>query len=224
MSTPLGLGRLKEWVPPAVRRRYGPPLADVRWAARRLSCALRPPPRPQTDELYLHLGCGPVNHPKFVNVDAMPYPHVHYARGLEDLSPIATGSAALVYACHCLEHFPQRDIAAILTEWGRVLRPGGILRLSVPDFDRLLAIYRTYDDVATIQAVLMGAQDSRYNYHKAVFTARSLGDLLVGAGFHDVREWTPGSSDLTTFQDWSARKVPIHGVDYAISLNLEAVK
>ena len=219
MAMPRALRRLREVVPPVIREGL---VAGVRLAGRRL--AHTPPPRPRTDELYLHLGCGRIDHPKFVNVDAVPFPHVHYVRGLEDLSPIAGDAAALVYACHCLEHFSYPSVPTILTEWRRVLRPGGILRLSVPDFDRLLAIYRAHDDVTDIQAALLGGQDSRYNYHKAVFTRRSLGDMLVSAGFHDVREWTPGSSDLTTFDDWSGRKVPIHGTDYEISLNLEAVK
>ena len=43
-------------------------------------------------------------------------------------------------------------------------------------------------------------------------------------GFLEVREWTPGSSELTTFDDWSTRKISINGKEYAISLNIEAIK
>ena len=38
-----------------------------------------------------------------------------------------------VYSSHCLEHMPEVQLA--LTNWVRILRPGGILYLVVPDFE-----------------------------------------------------------------------------------------
>jgi predicted SAM-dependent methyltransferase len=214
----VGLELLKEVLP------KGAPIV-LRIATGRLSRALFPRPRPPAPELYLHLGCGSVDHPRFVNVDGFPYPHVHHVRPLDDLSPFADGSAALVYASHCLEHFPRADVPRVLAEWRRVLRPGGVLRLSVPDFDRLLAIYAEHDhDLSTIHEVLMGGQHNHFDFHKVAFTRRSLGALLEQAGLRDVRAWTPGSDELTTFPDWSAREVPINGKSHAISLNLEATR
>lgn len=219
------LGRLKEAVP----TRYRAPLARVRGslvvAAGRVSSTLFPPALPNESELFLHLGCGPVAHPRFVNVDAYPYPHVHHVRAIDDLSPFRDGSAALVYACHCLEHFCTAEIPRVLGEWYRVLRPGGILRLSVPDFDRLVAIYAAHDrDIESISLPLLGGQDNRYNFHHAVFTAKSLTRLLQECDFREVRAWEPGSYDLTTFDDWSSRKVSFKGIEHPVSLNLEAVK
>jgi predicted SAM-dependent methyltransferase len=223
--TVFGLDRLKGAVP----ERYKKPLAEARLslsiASGKLAKTLFPPPLPDAPELYLHLGCGGINHPRFVNVDGYPYPHVHSVRPIDDLAPFADDTAALVYACHCLEHFPMAEIPRILAEWRRVLRPGGVLRLSVPDFDRVLAIYAEHDrDLAAISRVLLGGQDGRFNFHHALFTTRSLTQLFEAAGFREVRAWTPGSSELTTFDDWSAREVPIDGQMHAISLNLEAVK
>lgn len=209
---------LKRIVPAATRH-------ALRVAVGTASRALRPPPRPQGTELYLHLGCGTIDHPRFVNVDGFPYPHVHHVGSLDDLSAFADGSAALVYACHCLEHFPHAQVPRILAEWRRVLRPGGVLRLSVPDFDLLLGIYEEQArDVAAIQMVLMGGQFDRYDFHKVAFTRRSLTQLFEQAGLRDVRAWVPGSDDSTTFADWSGRSIEVNGKSYAISLNLEAVR
>lgn len=220
-----GLDRLKQVMPERVVRPLSEARTSLRIASGRLSRALSPRPRPSAPELYLHVGCGGIDHPSFVNIDGMPYPHVHHVRPIDDLAPIASESAALLYACHCLEHFPMAEIPRILAEWRRVLRPGGVLRISVPDFDKLIAIYTRHGgDLATISSVLLGGQDSRYNFHHSVFTRRSLGELFEQVGLHDVREWQPGSSDLTTFDDWSARKVELHGELYEISLNLEAVR
>jgi predicted SAM-dependent methyltransferase len=55
--------------------------------------------------MRLHLGCGNINYPDFINVDLMPASHVHYVRGINNLKPFKNNSVDLIYACHCLEHF-----------------------------------------------------------------------------------------------------------------------
>lgn len=175
--------------------------------------------------VFLHLGCGRVNHPAFVNIDAVPLPHIHFVRSITDLSIFAAESVDLIYASHCLEHIQHGKLAAVLGEWRRVLKPGGILRLSVPDFDLIVAAYEaTGRDADWIMEPLMGGQDYEHNFHFAVFNKPNLTRRLMIAGFRDVREWKPGTNDLTTFDDWSARKMEVKGQPFDVSLNLEAVK
>jgi len=177
------------------------------------------------DSVYLHLGCGSVNHPKFINIDAMRAPHIHYVRRIDDLSIFKDNSVDLVYASHCLEHFSHLEIPKVLAEWYRTLKTGGILRLSVPDFDLLLNIYKeNHNDINAILLPLMGVQLGKYRFHKTVFNKNSLTSLLHDAGFKEVREWVPGSSETTTLNDWSGRKLSINGKEYPVSLNLESVK
>jgi hypothetical protein len=70
----------------------------------------------------------------------------------------------------------------------------------------------------------MGVQLSKYRFHKTVFTKNSLTSLLHTTGFTEVREWVPGSSELTTLNDCSGRKLSVNGKEYPVSLNLESVK
>jgi predicted SAM-dependent methyltransferase len=112
----------------------------------------------------------------------------------------------------------------VLREWARVLRPGGTLRLSVPDYDKLAAIYADTGDPDDIVEQLMGGQDNRYNYHYAVFNRRNLTKYLAQAGCVEIREWTPGTDELTTFDDFSVWHKKIGDREYPISLNLEARK
>jgi hypothetical protein len=96
---------------------------------------------------------------------------------------------------------------------------------STHDFDLLLNIYKeNNNDIGTILQPLMGAQLGKYRFHKTVFNKTSLTFLLHTTGFKEVRAWVPGSSELTTFNDWSIRKLSVNGKEYQVSLNLESVK
>lgn len=187
---------------------------------------VRPPfPNLNDGAVNLHLGCGSVKHPKFINIDGLPAPHIHYLRPIDDLSPFKDNSADLIYSSHCLEHFPHAIVPKVLGEWFRVLKKNGILRLSVPDFDSLVDIYReTGYDINAILMMLMGGQDYKFNFHMTVFNKSSIQALLTRTGFKYVREWQPYSCELTKFDDCSTYKVLISGKDYPISLNVEAVK
>jgi predicted SAM-dependent methyltransferase len=186
----------------------------------------RPPfPKLGNGDINLHLGCGTVNHPKFINIDGLPAPHIHYIRAIDNLAIFKDNSVALIYACHCLEHFPHATVPKVLGEWFRTLKKDGILRLSVPNFDVLLDIYQeSGNEINSIILPLMGGQYYKYDFHMTVFNQSSLERLLREVGFSKVREWQPGSSELTTFEDWSNCKVYTKGKYCLISLNLEAVK
>ncbi|MDJ1179450.1 methyltransferase domain-containing protein [Roseofilum sp. BLCC_M91] len=176
-------------------------------------------------EINLHLGCGCINHPKFINIDIIPLPHIHYVQQIDDLSIFKDSSVDLIYASHCLEHFSHLKVYDVLQEWFRVLKKNGILRLSVPDFDCLLKIYHDNDcDVQYILGPLMGAQDYEYNFHYTVFNEKSLKDLLLETGFKTVDCWKPGSCELTTFNDCSDFHLLVKDTYYSVSLNLEARK
>jgi len=51
------------------------------------------------------------------------------------------GSMDAVYASHMLEHLDRHAVPALLAECRRVLRPGGVLRLAVPDFEAMARLY-----------------------------------------------------------------------------------
>jgi predicted SAM-dependent methyltransferase len=195
--------------------------AAAAWAQWRV----RRPAYPPGSVLRLHLGCGDIDHPGFVNVDGRPAPHVHHVQGLDRLDVFADASAELVYASHCLEHLPLGRVRGVLREWHRVLRPGGVLRLSVPDFDLLVDAYLdTGRNVRSVQMPLMGEQNYPLNFHYVVFTERFLSDLLVDAGFQPPRRWQPGEDAWANLPDWSARSMVFEGRTYPVSLNLQATK
>lgn len=213
-------------------------LLDLKWASfvvrRRLKSRtlglkrllVRPQlPKNRDGKILIHLGCGDIESPEFINVDARPAPHVHYVCDVTDLSIFPDDYADLVYACHLLEHIRRDELRKTLWEWRRILRPGGILRLSVPDFDALIDIYRACDnDIDGIAAPLMGGQDFAENIHYSVFNSKYLSSLLTELGFRSVREWDPNQVDYHDFEDWASKPIERNGKKYRVSLNVEAIK
>lgn len=108
-------------------------------------------------KIFVHLGCGEIDSSGFINVDAIPWKHVHHVTDIKDLSMFKDEFCDLIYTCIVLEHMSWREIPKVLKEWRRVLRTGGVLRITVPDFDSLIQVYNDNSkNISTIVAPLMG--------------------------------------------------------------------
>ena len=173
----------------------------------------------------LHVGCGLINHPHFINIDAYPYPHVHFVRDIRSPRMWESSAADLIYACHVLEHLERSVVSSVLSNWCRFLKRGGVLRLSVPDFDALLYIYeRCGRNVSEIAPPLMGGQINRLDFHRSVYNRAFLRNLLVDVGFREVREWDPLNCVHHDFNDWANFCWSVDGEKIPISINFEAFK
>ena len=183
-------------------------------------------PKNADGKVLIHIGCGLRNSPEFINIDARPLAHVHIATDdITSLGDFQTGTVDLVYMCHILEHIRKDDLKNVLLEMNRVLKDGGVLRISVPDFDKLIEVYNaSAKDVNAISNQLMGGQDHEYNIHYSVFNRGRLSELLREAGFHKVVPWDPDNCEYHDFKDRASRKMKVNGEEIMISLNLEAIK
>jgi len=183
-------------------------------------------PRNSDGKVLIHIGCGTTNSPGFINIDARPLAHVHIATDeITSLKEFDTGTVDLVYMCHILEHIRRDDLREVLSEMKRVLKVGGVLRLSVPDFDKLVEVYNASGrDINVISRQLMGGQDHEYNIHYSVFNHNRLSELLKEVGFREVVPWDPDNCEHRDFKDRASRKMKINGTEIMISLNLEAIR
>lgn len=165
------------------------------------------------------MGCGNVLLLGFINMDirdevspdkvSLVYP-VDYDESTFDM----------VYASHILEHFPRKQTLNVLQEWVRILKRGGILRLSVPNFEALINIYKRTKDLDQIIGPLYGKQNYRYNYHNTVFDLKTLKGLMEKAGLTAVHWWDFRRTEHSDHWDYSQAETK--GI--LISLNLEGRK
>lgn len=182
--------------------------------------------------IKLHLGCGKRYIPGFVHVDLDDYPHIDLRHGIERLPSIADDSVRLIYCCHALEYFDRTEAQAVLGEWRRVLIPGGILRLAVPDFAALVTVYQQGGTLDRVLGPLYGRMEiagrrfTRTIYHRTVYDFAALAALLESAGFVAIRRYDWRQTEHRDVDDFSQAYVPHMDKENGllISLNVEAEK
>ncbi len=135
----------------------------------------------------LHLGCGKTHIPGYIHIDEVDFPHIDFKRDISDLSIFGDCSVDLIYACHVLEHFKRKEIDNVLNEWYRVLKVGGMIRLSVPDFEAIITIYKKYEDMELIMGMLYGGQNFETNFHYSAFDFKYLSKKLTNACFKELK-------------------------------------
>jgi SAM-dependent methyltransferase len=123
--------------------------------------------------------------------------------------PCPDGSVETVYSSHMIEHLDRREAQAFLQEVRRILQPGGILRLAIPDLARIVEKYLDTGDadefVAStnmvrprptgaaqrMRSALIGPRN-----HLWMYDGRSLSKLLRDAGFTDVVVLSAGVTNI----------------------------
>jgi predicted SAM-dependent methyltransferase len=122
--------RVRRVIGSLVRNRRAQLLARSRWRGR-----------------YLNLGAGGNIRSEFVNVDHEWRPGLNLCWDLRRGLPLESGSVEGVVTEHTLEHFTWREATGVfLPECFRVLKPGGVVRIAVPDAERAVDLYLTARD------------------------------------------------------------------------------
>jgi len=197
----------------------------------------------------VNLGCGPNAPAGWLNVDGSwnawfsNHPHLRkvlVTMGLirpdfgahwnvrplvHDLTrplPFETDSISAIYGSHVLEHLYQTDAQRLLVECKRVLKPGGVIRMVVPDLHSMVVGYlekKNGNGPSTEKAPAADQLNERLGYrapapprgnfafkfyaiwkdfhsHKWMYDAESLKHTLSTTGFGEVMEKKFLQSDI----------------------------
>ncbi len=179
--------------------------------------------------LKLHLGCGPSDlGDDFIHVDLANYSHIDHVTNINDLSMFEDGEADLIYSSQAIGYFDRVEVVGVLKEWRRVLRVGGTLRLSTPDFRMLMEIYQETGSLALILGPMFGRRvlDDGMIYQRTVYDLQSLSTLLNAVGFHRIRRWDWREVLPDGYDDCSRAYFPHMDFEHGIltNLNIEADK
>lgn len=85
------------------------------------------------EPLMVNLGAGGNLSPYEVNVDLRAGPGINFRCDVRQLPDDWGGKFDAAHADHVLEHMSWVDTLAVLREWARILKPGGVLTVNVPD-------------------------------------------------------------------------------------------
>jgi len=136
--------------------------------------------------------------------------------------PMPDSTVEEIYCSHVLEHLEINAAHRALAGFFRVLIPGGLLRVSVPDLSILCQLFISPQlSVAAkynIQRIIMGGQLDEYDFHKTMWYDDLFYSALVAHGFTDIRR-------VDHFNDLFPGDCSTVGAEgVAISLNVEARK
>ena len=155
-------------------------------------------------------------------LDANPGPIVDHVGNARDLGIFPDNTFEVIYASHVVEHFDYTgELSATLTEWLRVLVPGGTLFVSVPDLDVLARLFLDRQSLSMqerflVMRMVFGGHIDKYDYHLVGLNEEFLTHFLEVAGF--VQPDRLARFDI--FNDTS--NLELKGVP--ISLNMRARK
>lgn len=168
-----------------------------------------------TRKKVLHVGCGPYRldalPPELrtedwqeIRLDIDPQMQPDILGTITDLSAVPDSAVDAVYSSHNLEHIYDYEVPLALAEFKRVLKPGGLTWLVVPDM-QLAAEWVVKGDMddeplyislgGPVKALWMfygmgtSIPGMPYMAHKTGFTASGLQGRLAGAGFEPVEVW-----------------------------------
>jgi predicted SAM-dependent methyltransferase len=148
----------------------------------------------ETKVRRLNWGCGSWAEPGWINSDISESPGVDIVCDIREGLPLEDESIEYAVSIHALPEIPYPQLLPTLQELRRVLEPGGILRLALPDIEKGFEAYRNGDRdyflVPDDEWSSMGAkfivQMIWYGYSRTLFTYEFAEELLQKAGFSSV--------------------------------------
>ena len=136
-------------------------------------------------------GRNPFQPGEFLNVDIVDFPQVDLVFDVRKRFPIDEGVIEEIISVATLEHLRKPHVHHILREFFRVLRPGGVLRVSTPDIEAIARAVLAGRDPDEVNQQLFGKfkddGTEDYDVHRWMYTAPQMIQTLMEMGFSDAK-------------------------------------
>ncbi len=144
----------------------------------------------------MHWGCGPKGKAGWINVDILKGDGIDITCDILDGLPLANDSLDYIVGIHVLNEIAYPNVPLALKELHRVLKVGGVLRLSLPDLEKNIHAFQNktenYFLIPDEEAARLGgkfiAQILWYGAVRSFYTSDSIEEKLRQAGFSDVKQ------------------------------------
>jgi SAM-dependent methyltransferase len=125
---------------------------------------------------------------KHVNVDIIDDPYVDVVANLNDPLPFADDSIDRIISIATLEHFNILNLRRVLSEFHRILKPGGRIEIGVPSLAKIFEYYSAHGCDNNVIRYLHGAQKDEYDLHLCILDKERFEEELTGLGYADINE------------------------------------
>jgi SAM-dependent methyltransferase len=188
--------------------------------------------------MKLHVGCGDKKIKGYINIDVVETKVTDLVCDTMQL-PYESGTVDTIYACSILEHFGRRDNLRffrgtswknVLEYWASLLKEGGCLYISVPDFEAVCREYLSNKNLHAILGLVLGGQKNEEDLHGMLFDSSVLAEELTRLGFSSIETYNwrtfEAFSNDEDYDDYSAAYLPHNDVEQGrhMMLNLKATK
>ena len=142
----------------------------------------------------LNWGCGACGERGWINSDQKKGPGIDLSCDIREGLPLETDSIDYAVSIHALPEVPYPGLVPVLQELRRVIKPGGVLRLALPDLEKGFQAYHRNDrdyflipdeDMRSLGGKLV-LQLIWYGYSRTLFTHDFIEELLQKAGYRSV--------------------------------------
>lgn len=113
--------------------------------------------------------------------------------------PDEDGTVEEIRASHVLEHFSHHDVLAVLQGWVAKLAPGGLIRIAVPDFERIATNYLE-GRAEMVQGYVFGGHVDELDWHGCGFDEELLTEMMLAVGLERIHRWTSEAKDCASLE------------------------
>lgn len=172
-------------------------------------------------KIKLHIGCGKNYFDDWINLDGDLYHDIKKLDVNWDLRnplPFKNNSVDFIFHEHFLEHLTAEEGFRALLDFKRVLKPGGVMRVAMPDLADMVKVYNNpnwrEENEESLNKVGLGFIKTKAEYmninfrwweHKWLYDWEELERRLNEAGFKNIEPHKLKESNIIDLKDLETR-------------------